>query len=132
VIFLVLTASNVCFLHTSYNSPRYDRIYISFVQNIDNSFWNKTGTRKCKSLVIEKKNTHMDFLRHHSDSPHKNCKAAIKVVFDYLVYHIFVVFGDQVFKQSFVIPMNTSCTLLSANLFSYSCEVEFVHKLLWN
>jgi hypothetical protein len=47
---------------------------------------------------------------------------------DCLVDNIYVVFGDQVFQQSFVIPMGTKC----APLFLYSYEAKFVQKLFWD
>jgi hypothetical protein len=39
-------------------------------------------------------------------------------------------FGDQVFQQSVGIPMGTTCAPLLADLFLYSYEADFVHKLL--
>ena len=48
----------------------------------------------------------------------------------FLIGNIFVVFGDQVFKQSFVIFMGTNCASLLADLFLYSYEAEFIQKLL--
>jgi hypothetical protein len=48
----------------------------------------------------------------------------------FLVDNIYVVFGDQVFQQSVGIPMGTNCAPLSADLFLYSYEAEFVQKLL--
>jgi hypothetical protein len=48
----------------------------------------------------------------------------------FLVDNIYVVFGDQVFKQSVGIPMGTNCPPLLADLFLYQYEAEFVQKLL--
>jgi hypothetical protein len=48
----------------------------------------------------------------------------------FLVDNIYAVFGDQVFQQSVGIPMGTNCAPLSAGLFLYSYEAEFVNKLL--
>jgi hypothetical protein len=51
-------------------------------------------------------------------------------MFSFLVDNIYVVFGDQVFQQFAGIPMGTNCDPLLADLFLYSCEAEFVNKLL--
>jgi hypothetical protein len=48
----------------------------------------------------------------------------------FLVDNIYVVFGDQVFKQSVGIPMGTNYAPLLAGLFLYSYEAEFCQKLL--
>jgi hypothetical protein len=47
-----------------------------------------------------------------------------------IVDNIYVVFGDNVIPQSVGIPMGTNCALLLADLFLYSFEAEFVHRLL--
>jgi hypothetical protein len=48
----------------------------------------------------------------------------------FLVYNIYVVFGDHVFEPSVGISMGTNCAPLFADLFLYSYEAEFVQKLL--
>jgi hypothetical protein len=70
------------------------------------------------------------FVRHHSDSPYKYSEADIKGMRGFLVHNIYVVFGEQVFQQSFGIPIGTNCAPLLADLFLYSYETEFVQKLL--
>jgi hypothetical protein len=47
-----------------------------------------------------------------------------------LIGNIFVVFGNQIFQQTVEIPMGTNCAILLAALFWYSCEAEFIQKLL--
>jgi hypothetical protein len=42
--------------------------------------------------VIGKEDT--DFVRYHSDSPYKYSEADIKSMLGFLVYNIYVVFGD--------------------------------------
>jgi hypothetical protein len=39
---------------------------------------------------------------------------------------IFVVFSNQIFQQTFGIPMGTNCATLLADLISYSSETEFI------
>jgi hypothetical protein len=48
-----------------------------------------------------------------------------------LVDHTYVVFGDQVFQLSVVIPMGTNCAPLLSDLFWYSYKAEFVQKLFY-
>jgi hypothetical protein len=47
-------------------------------------------------------------------------------ILGFLVDNIYVVFGDQIFKQSVGIPMNTNYAHLSADLSLYSNVAEFV------
>ena len=49
---------------------------------------------------------------------------------DYLIDNIFVEFGGQIFQQTIGIPMGTNLAPMLADLFLYSCEVEFVQSLL--
>jgi hypothetical protein len=66
------------------------------------------------------------FVRHQSDSPYKYSEADIKGMLGFLVDNIFVVFGDQIFQQSVVIPIGFNCAPLLADLFLHSYEAEFV------
>jgi hypothetical protein len=59
------------------------------------------------------------FVRRHSDSPYEYSEADIKGLLGFLLDNIYVVFGDQVFQQSFGIPMDTNCAPLFADLFLY-------------
>jgi hypothetical protein len=54
----------------------------------------------------------------------------IKSMLDFLVDNIYVVFGDQVFKQSVDIPMGINWAPLFADLFLYSYEAQCIQKLL--
>jgi hypothetical protein len=58
-------------------------------------FLNKNVTRRCRFLVIGKRDTY--FVRHHSDSPYKYSEVDIKSVLGFLVDNVYEVFGDQVF-----------------------------------
>jgi hypothetical protein len=97
-------------------------------QIIDNCFVNTNSTGKYKFLVIGKQDIY--FMRHHSDSPYKYSEADIKGMHGFLVDNIYVIFGDQVFQQSVVIPIGTNCAPLLADLFLYSYKAEFVQTLL--
>lgn len=47
-----------------------------------------------------------------------------------LIDNIYVAFENQVFQKSFGSPMATHCAPLLADLFPYSYEAEFIHKLI--
>ena len=49
---------------------------------------------------------------------------------EFLVDNIYVRFGGQLFRQMVGIPMGTNCAPLLADLFLYSYENEFLHKLI--
>jgi len=39
----------------------------------------------------------------------------------------YLLFGGRVFQQTVVIPMDTKCALLLADVFLYSYETDFIH-----
>ena len=49
---------------------------------------------------------------------------------DFLIDNIFVMFLGRVFQQTVGIPMGTSCAPLLADLFLYSYDADFMHRLL--
>ena len=49
---------------------------------------------------------------------------------EFLVDNIYVRFGGQLFRQMVGIPMGRNCAPLLADLFLYSYENEFLHKLI--
>ena len=49
---------------------------------------------------------------------------------EFLVDNIYVRFGGQLFRQMVGITMGTNCAPLLADLFLYSCENEFLDKLI--
>jgi hypothetical protein len=51
---------------------------------------------------------------------------------DFLLYNVCVVFGDRVFRKSVRVRVGAGCAPLSADLFLYSNEAEFVQRLLRN
>ena len=54
----------------------------------------------------------------------------ISKMIEFLVNNIYVRFGGQLFRQMVGIPMGTNCAPLLADLFLYSYENEFLHKLI--
>jgi hypothetical protein len=49
---------------------------------------------------------------------------------EFLINNIFVSFAGTLFQQVVGIPMGTNCAPLLADLFLYSCESEFLQKLV--
>ena len=49
---------------------------------------------------------------------------------EFLLDNIYDRFDGQLFRQTAGIPMGTSCASLLADLFLYSCENEFLDKLV--
>jgi hypothetical protein len=48
----------------------------------------------------------------------------------FLLDKICVVFGNHIFQQTVGIPACTNCVPLLTDIFLYSCEAEFIQKLL--
>jgi hypothetical protein len=49
---------------------------------------------------------------------------------EFLIDNIFVSFGGILFQQVVGIPMGTNCAPLLADLFLFSCQSEFLQKLV--
>jgi hypothetical protein len=71
-------------------------------------------------------------VKHRFDSPNKYSEADIEDILGFLVGNVYVVVGGQGLQQSVGIPMGTNFAPLLANVFLYSCEAEFVQKMLRN
>jgi hypothetical protein len=104
----------------------HNKLKFKLFQIIDN--FKKNDTRKYKFLVIGKQDTH--FVRYQCGSPYKYSEADIKSMLCFLVDNIYVALGDQVFQQYVGIAMGTNWAPLLADLFLYSCETNFVQKML--
>jgi hypothetical protein len=97
-------------------------------QIMDGCFLGGDGAGRCRFLVVGGRDA--CFVGHRSGGPCGCSGADIGSMLGFLVDNIYVVFGDQVFQQSFGIPMGTNCAPLFADLFFYSYDAEFVPKLL--
>jgi hypothetical protein len=62
----------------------------------------------------------------------KTCYSEEQVIsmLEFLIDNILVSFGGTLFQQVVGIPMGTNCAPLLADLFLYSCESEFLQKLV--
>jgi hypothetical protein len=66
----------------------------------------------------------------NEDSTHKYSEVDFKEMLGFLIDNLFVIFSNQIFQQTVGIPMSTNCAHLSADLFLYTYETEFIQKLL--
>ena len=94
---------------------------------INQCFFHKNGNRRFQYVVIGYKDT---YVRDHSDAPQKYSDADVIKMLEYLIYNIFVEFGDRILQQTIGIPMGTNCAPLLADLFLCSYEAEFIQSLL--
>ena len=73
---------------------------------------------------------HILFCKNHSDSSKKYSETDIIKILEFLIDHIFVMFGGRVFQQTVDIPMGNNSAPLLAELFLYSYEADFIQGLL--
>ena len=92
---------------TLYMTIPHDKLKTRHCNIIDSCFFSKNGKKKYSYLVIGHSRNY--FVKLHSDSTHKYSEVDIKAMLEFLIDNIFVVFGNQVFKQSVGIPMGTNC-----------------------
>jgi hypothetical protein len=111
-----------------YTTIPHDKLKTKLFSIIGSCFFNKNDKRKYSYLVINHSRT--CFVIHDSDSTHKYSDVDIKEMLGFLIDNIFVVFGNKIFQPTVGIPMGTSCAPLLAGLFLYSCEADFIQKLL--
>jgi hypothetical protein len=72
----------------------------------------------------------LNFTNHHLYPLPTLAGVDIEGMLGFLVGSFCVVFRGQVTRRSISIPVGAGCAPLLADLFLYSCEVEFVQKLL--
>ena len=113
---------------TLYTTIPHQKLKSRLATIIRNSFVHKNGNRRYKFLVLGREGPY--FVKEHSDSKNKYTEDDIVNMLEFLVDHIFVVFGGKVFQQIVGIPMDTNCAPLLADIFLYSYEAEFIQSLL--
>jgi hypothetical protein len=69
-------------------------------------FIEKNGQRRYKYLVLGRDRSY--FATNHSDSTKKSSETDIINMLEFLIENIFIIFGERVFQQTFVIPMGTN------------------------
>jgi hypothetical protein len=110
---------------TLYTTIPHEQLKSRLFDIIDNCFFNKN-----EKIIFSDQSSKHYFIRYHSDSSHKYSEVEIKKMLEFLIDNIFVVVGGEVFQQSVGISMGTNCAPLLADLLLYSCEAEFIQKLL--
>ena len=69
-------------------------------------FIEKNGQHRYKYLVPGRDRSY--FVKKHSDSTKKFSEIDIINMLEFLIENIFIIFGERVFQQTFVIPMGTN------------------------
>ena len=95
---------------------------------MNNAFKCKNGAARYTHIKVGRNKSYFTndpFSRDNKYTANYICK-----ITECLVDNIYVRFGGQVFKQMVGIPMETNCAPLLADLFLYSCETEFLDKLI--
>jgi len=88
-----------------------------------------------RDAFADSKKSFISIYKHNAkwtDNPRKNtlawtCEDIIKHI-DWLIDNIYVIFGDQLFRQAIGIPMGTDCAPFLANLFLFSYEFDWITK----
>ena len=95
---------------------------------INNAFKHKNGATRYTDIKVGRSKSYFTSDPLNGDS--KYTANDICKMIEFLVDNIYVRFGGQLFRQMVGIPMGTNCAPLSADLFLYSYENEFLDKLI--
>ena len=114
-----------CILYTSIPHD----LFKSRMNNIiNNAFQHKNGATRYTHIKVGRNKSYFTSDPLNGDNKYTandDCK-----MIEFLVDNIYVRFGGQLFRQMVGIPMGTNCAPLLADLFLYSCENEFLDKLI--
>ena len=106
----------------------YTKLKERLFRIIDNCFLSKSGTWKFKCIVFVHFETY--FIQHRTDSSQTYTEIEIKRLVRFLIDNIYVIFGNFIFQQTVGFSMGRNLTPLLADMSLYSCEAEFIQKLL--
>ena len=95
---------------------------------INNAFKHKNGATRCTHIKAGRNKSH--FTSDPLNGDNKYTANDICKMTEFLVDNIYIRFGGQLFRQMVGIPMGTNCAPLLADLFLYSCENEFLDRLI--
>ena len=95
---------------------------------ITNAFKYKNGATRYTHIKVGRNKSYFTSDPLNGDS--KYTANDICKMIEVLVDNIYVRFGGTLFRQMVGIPMGTNCAPLLADLFLYSCENEFLDKLV--
>ena len=93
-----------------------------------NAFKHKNGAAGYTHIKAGRNKSH--FSNDLLSGDNKYTASDICKMIELLVDNIYIKFGGQFFRQMVGIPIGTNCTPLLADLFLYSYENEFFHKLI--
>ena len=91
---------------TLYTSIPHSKLKDKLRELFQLCFIKKNGQRRYKYLVLGRDRS--DFVKNHSDSTKKSSETDIINILEFLIENIFIIFGERVFQQTFVIPMGTN------------------------
>ena len=113
---------------TLYTSIPHDLLKSRMNSIINNAFKYKNGATRYTHIKVGRNKSYFTSDPLNGDNKYTandTCK-----MIEFLVDNIYVRFGGQLFRQMVGIPMGTNCAPLSADLFLYSYENEFLDKLI--
>ena len=113
---------------TLYTSISHDLLKSRMNNIINNAFKHKNGAIRYNHIKVGRNKSY--FTSDPSNGDNKYTANDICKIIEFLVDNLFVRFGRQLFRQMIGIPMGTNCAPLLADLFLYSCENEFLDKLI--
>ena len=116
---------------TLYTSVTHDLLKSRISNLVHNAFRKKDGSvRNTHIKVTRAKGYFTHDINGGGDGMHTADNICKMIKF--LIYNIFVQFGERLFHQMIGIPMGTHCAPLLADLFLYSYENEFLDNMIRN
>ena len=95
---------------------------------MNNAFKHKNGATRYTHIKVGRNKSY--FTNDPLNSNNKYTASDICKMIEFLVDNRYVRFGGQFFRQTAGIPMGTNCAPLLTDLFLYSCENNFLDKLI--
>ena len=111
-----------------YTSIPHDLLKSRMNSIINSAFKYKNGATRYTHIKVGRNRSY--FTSDPLNGDNKYTANDICKMIGFLVDNIYVRFGGQLFQRMVGIPMGTNCAPLLADLFLYSCENEFVDKLI--
>ena len=113
---------------TLYTSIPHDLLKSRMNSIINNAFKHKNGATRYTHIKVCRNKSY--FASDPLNGDNKYTADDICKMIEFLVDNIYVRFGGQLFRQIVGISMATNCAPLLADSFLYSCENEFLDKLI--
>ena len=113
---------------TLHTSIPHDLLKSCMNNIINNAFKHKNGATWYTHIKLGRNKSY--FTNDPLNGDNKYTASGICKMIEFLVDNIYVRFSGQLFRQAVGIPMGANCASLLADLFLYSCENEFLDKLI--